>query len=242
MTVTRHAPLLNCLFAVLAFSLPLRSLADPAPSALYHQLVKAAPALDEQVLGKALMATQCAVRHGVSEARRLAVIDYSLPSSEPRLWLFDLDEGRLVLRDRVAHGKNSGLAAATEFSNIEGSHQSSIGLFRASESYRGRHGYSLRLDGLEPGINDQARQRAIVIHGADYVAQSWVEDYGRIGRSLGCPAVSQGMIREVVDNLKGGQLVFSYYPDAQWLAASEFLNCDDAQVADAGSRPASGDS
>lgn len=162
---------------------------------------------------------------------RLAVIDFSLPSSEERLWIFDLTSGKLVLRDLVAHGKNSGNLKSTAFSNIEGSHQSSIGLFQASESYRGKHGYSLRLDGLEPGINDLARQRAIVIHGADYVNDNWIRDYGRIGRSHGCPAVDQQVIQQVVDNLKGGQLVFKYYPDQKWLQSSGYLNCEAGQIA-----------
>nr|WP_246166652.1 murein L,D-transpeptidase catalytic domain family protein [Marinobacter salinexigens] len=203
-----------------------------SPTKLYSQLSAAAPNLNPAVLQKALAASSCAVAHGVASPERLAVIDFSLPSSERRLWLFDLAQGNLILRDLVAHGKNSGMETATSFSNNNGSYQSSIGLFRASESYRGSHGYSLRLDGLEPGVNDLARERAIVIHGADYVDPSWVAEYGRIGRSHGCPAVSQGAIREVVDSLKGGQLVFSYYPDPQWLSSSTFLNCDaGAQVA-----------
>ena len=132
----------------------------------------------------------------------------------------------------MAHGRNSGNLRSTRFSNVEGSHQSSIGLFQAAESYRGKHGYSLRLDGLEPGFNDLARQRAIVIHGADYVDPSWVDTYGRIGRSLGCPAVRQEIRDQVVDSLKGGQLVFKYYPDQEWLARSGLLNCGNSTVAD----------
>ncbi|MDX1756072.1 MAG: murein L,D-transpeptidase catalytic domain family protein [Marinobacter sp.] len=209
---------------------------------LYSKLANAAPNLNPEVLQSALTAYECARVHGIESSSRLAVIDFSLPSSEQRLWIFDLESQELVLRDLVAHGKNSGLASATAFSNIEGSHQSSLGLFMGSESYRGQHGYSLRLDGLEPGVNDLARQRAIVIHGADYVDQSWVAEYGRIGRSHGCPAVSQGTIREVVDNLKGGQLVFSYYPDQEWLASSAFLNCkSEARLAEADSPLGSAD-
>ncbi|SDW35560.1 L,D-transpeptidase catalytic domain [Marinobacter mobilis] len=201
-------------------------MADGLSTNLYSKLSQAAPNLNPAVLQKALAASSCAVANGVASPERLAVIDFSLPSSQRRLWLFDLTRGNLILRDLVAHGKNSGMESATAFSNNNGSYQSSIGLFRASESYLGRHGYSLRLDGLEPGVNDLARERAIVIHGADYVDTSWVEEFGRIGRSHGCPAVSQGVVREVVDSLKGGQLVFSYYPDQQWLASSAFLNCD----------------
>lgn len=233
-----------CRFSTLKLSLGLCltlfssvSVAERFDVHLYEKLSQVAPKINQNVLQKALIASECAVTNGVTIPDRLAVIDFSLPSSEQRLWLFDLDSGELVLRDRVAHGKNSGMVSATAFSNIEGSHQSSIGLFRASESYRGRHGYSLRLDGLEPGFNDLARQRAIVIHGADYVADSWVEAHGRIGRSHGCPAVSQGNIREVVDSLKGGQLVFTYYPDQEWLSSSAFLNCNaDTQLAEADSK------
>jgi len=186
----------------------------------------AAPQISDRALSSALNATQCATRYGMAEPQRLAIIDFSLPSSEKRLWIFDLAREKLVLRDLVAHGKNSGEAQASAFSNIEGSHQSSLGLFRAAETYHGKHGYSLRLDGLEDGINDQARQRAIVIHGADYVAPKWIKEHGRLGRSFGCPAVRKEIAHQVVDNLKNGQFVFSYYPDQDWAQTSSFLNCD----------------
>ena len=144
---------------------------------------------------------QCAVNNGASQARHLAVIDYSQPSTARRLWIFDLQSKRLVLRDLVAHGQNSGENFATQFSNDEGSYQSSLGLFRTQESYKGTHGYSLRMDGLEPGINDRARDRAIVIHAASYVNPLWSERQGRIGRSQGCPAVRPQVARIVVDKL-----------------------------------------
>lgn len=195
-------------------------------SQMFERLSQAAPNLNPVVLKAAFRATECAVSNGTAMPERLAVIDFSLPSSAERLWLFDLADGSLILRELVAHGRNSGDNLASAFSNIEGSHQSSIGLFRAAESYSGAHGYSLRLDGLEPGFNDLARQRAIVIHGADYVEPGWVAKYGRIGRSHGCPAVDRDVIKTVVDNLKGGQLVFKYYPDEEWLQASTYLNCD----------------
>lgn len=226
MTVRRNsifAQILTGLIIILGSS---HSVAGPLGEQLYQKLKDAAPEMSQVVLEQALGATSCAVSHGIDMPRRLAVIDFSLPSSQQRLWIFDLQSGELVLRDLVAHGKNSGELNATTFSNRDGSFQSSIGLFQAAESYEGRHGYSLRLDGLEPGINDLARQRAIVIHGADYVDESWVNNYGRIGRSHGCPAVRQGVVKEVVDNLKGGQLVFTYYPDQEWLSSSSFLHCD----------------
>ena len=193
--------------------------------ALISRLADQAPDLDPQVLTAAVSAMECAVAGGVDPAERLAVIDFSLPSTEQRLWIFDLLEQRLVLQDLVAHGQGSGDNLASRFSNIEGSHQSSIGLFRTQESYFGRHGYSLRMDGLEPGFNDLARQRAIVIHSADYVDPSWISRHGRIGRSHGCPAVRPEVGDMVVDSLKGGQFMFSWYPDDHWLATSELINC-----------------
>ncbi|AXS81733.1 murein L,D-transpeptidase catalytic domain family protein [Marinobacter sp. Arc7-DN-1] len=219
------------LFAAVWAVLPVSSFAASLDDKLLDQLSGAAPKLDRTVLKTAFKASRCAVSSGVEMPQRLAVIDFSLPSSEERLWIFDLEKGELLLRDLVAHGKNSGNFEPTEFSNVEGSHQSSIGLFQARESYYGKHGYAVRLDGLEPGINDHARQRAIVIHGADYVSDSWVSKYGRIGRSHGCPAVDNQAIRQVVDNLKGGQLVFKYYPDQEWLHSSGFLKCDNTTLA-----------
>ncbi|WP_193075090.1 murein L,D-transpeptidase catalytic domain family protein [Pseudomonas sp. FME51] len=192
---------------------------------LASTLATQAPELNPQVLLTAVSAMQCAVNSGAEPAKRLAVIDFSLPSTEQRMWIFDLQARTLVLQDLVAHGQGSGDNLASNFSNIEGSHQSSIGLFRTQESYFGKHGYSLRMDGLEPGINDLARQRAIVIHPADYVDPSWIERHGRIGRSHGCPAVRPEVASMVVDSLKGGQFMFSWYPDDHWLATSSFINC-----------------
>lgn len=218
------------LLALLA-GLPSPSFSATMNDELLARLSSTAPMLDQTVLKSAFAAASCAVSHGIEVPERLAVIDFSMPSSEKRMWIFDLEKGELILKDLVAHGKNSGNFKSTSFSNVEGSYQSSIGLFQARESYFGKHGYSLRLDGLEPGINDHARDRAIVIHGADYVDETWVSKYGRIGRSHGCPAVDNDVIKEVVDNLKGGQLVFKYYPDQTWLHSSSFLNCASKSVA-----------
>lgn len=203
---------------------PLLAHAAPADNQ-FNSLARVSPGLDRDVLRHALAAMQCAVNNGAAPARRLAVIDYSQPSTERRLWLFDLDKRRLILRDFVAHGRHSGENFATEFSNTLGSYQSSLGLFRTAESYRGRHGYSLRMDGLEPGINDLARERAIVIHAADYVNPALVASQGRIGRSLGCPAVRPEIARMVIDQLKGGQFMFAWYPDQNWMRSSAYLNC-----------------
>lgn len=192
-----------CLAAgLLVFAAPLWA-ATATYQPMVDSLARLAPKLDRQVLTHAVAAMQCAVNNGAGAAQRLAVIDYSLPSSEKRLWIFDLEREQLLLEDLVAHGQKSGDNHATRFSNAVGSHQSSIGLFRTAESYSGKHGYSLRMDGLEPGINDRARERAIVIHPADYVNPSWIATQGRIGRSQGCPAVRPEVARMVVDRLQG---------------------------------------
>lgn len=199
--------------------------AASAPPPLFDSLTRAAPGLDRQVLEHALAAMQCALKHGAEPAQRLAVIDYAQPSTARRLWIFDLQQPRLLLRDFVAHGRLSGENFATRFSNTLGSYQSSLGLFRTAESYSGKHGYSLRMDGLEPGVNDRARERAIVIHAAAYVDPRLAQSQGRIGRSLGCPAVRPEVARMVVDQLKGGQFIFAWYPDQDWLQGSAYLNC-----------------
>ena len=122
---------------------------------LAHTLERLAPDANRQVLQLAAGALSCAT----TQARRLAVIDYSLPSTTPRLWVFDLAGQKLLFKELVSHGRGSGGARAHQFSNIPESHQSSLGLFRTLNPYQGRNGYSLRLEGLEPGINDRAYER-----------------------------------------------------------------------------------
>ncbi len=220
-----------CAAGLWLFSSPVLASGSPAYQPLLDSLSRAAPGLNKEALRHAVAAMQCAVNNGAEPAQRLAVIDYSLPSTARRLWIFDLKRQRVLLRDFVAHGRQSGENHATRFSNREGSHQSSLGLFRTAESYQGKHGYSLRMDGLEPGINDRARERAIVIHSASYVDPRLVRSQGRIGRSLGCPAVRPEVGRMVVDQLKGGQFMFSWYPDRRWLQNSAYLNCKPQRVA-----------
>lgn len=191
---------------------------------LQARLSAAAPALDRKVLTLALEARACAARdHAVG--RRLAVIDYSQPSTDVRMWVFDLVDGRLLHAEHVAHGRGSGDALPTVFSDVEGSFQTSLGLFAMAETYIGQNGYSLRMDGLEPGFNGHARERLIVMHGADYVDPVRAQTQGRLGRSWGCPAVRSAVAREVIDALKGGQLLFAYADDAAWLAGSLLLHC-----------------
>jgi hypothetical protein len=180
--------------------------------------------LERRIFELALNAASCAVRSGSIDAlATLTVIDYSRPSTEKRLWVFDLKARALLYEELVAHGRGSGENIATSFSNVPESHQSSLGLFRTENSYVGRNGYSLRLQGLDAGFNDHAYDRAIVMHGAPYVSDDFARTQGRLGRSLGCPALREGIAREVIDTVKGSGLVFAYYPDPAWLTRSKYL-------------------
>lgn len=195
---------------------------------LADELTRAAPAANPKVLQLAARAAECARRQGLLDGfNHLAVIDYSLPSTQPRLWVFDVARGRLMFQELVAHGRNTGEGRAERFSNVEGSKMSSIGLYQTAETYYGSNGYSLRLRGLDPGFNDNALSRAIVMHGAPYVSQAIADRLGRLGRSWGCPAVRQEVARTVIDTLKGGALLFAYYPDRHWLGGSPFFKCGD---------------
>jgi hypothetical protein len=147
------------------------------------------------------------------------------------LWVFDLRSHRLLYREWVAHGSGSGGNLPTHFSNEDGSHASSVGLFVTGATYMGRNGYSLRMDGLEPGFNDAAMDRAIVMHGADYVNAAADKALGRLGRSWGCPALRSAVARPIIDVMKDGQFVFAYYPEQAWLARSALLHCPAAQLA-----------
>ena len=204
-----------------------------------ERLQQVAPDLAPKVLALALRASACAVRSGfAADVSKLAVIDYSRPSTDRRLWVFDVKSAKLLFAEHVAHGQASGENMTRHFSNLEGSHQSSLGLFLTSDTYLGENGYSLNLDGLEPGINDRARERRIVMHGAAYVDPSRARDQGRLGRSHGCPALRPAVAGQVIDALKGGHLLFAYYPDTKWIDRSPFLNCGDVDTR-TGSRNAS---
>jgi hypothetical protein len=180
--------------------------------------------IETDVFDLALNAASCAVKSGaVKNPGTLTVIDYSRPSTAKRLWVFDLRSRELLYEELVAHGQGSGANMATQFSNEPETHRTSLGLFVTADTYVGKNGYSLRLDGLDRGVNDNARERAIVMHGAPYVSEAFVKANGRLGRSWGCPAVSELVARKMIDTVKGGGLVFSYYPDAEWLKNSKYL-------------------
>lgn len=183
-----------------------------------------APNINISVLRLSLNAYTKVRKKGLDAKQLLTVIDYSKPSSEKRLWVFDLKHGRTLFNTWVSHGRNSGGSRPQYFSNSPGSLKSSIGVFVTDNGpYMGGNGYSLRLRGLERGINDNAYRRDIVIHGAWYVNESTIRQYGQVGRSWGCPAVSDRMAKSLIDTIKQNTVLFAYYPDRNWLAHSPFL-------------------
>jgi hypothetical protein len=188
-------------------------------------LASLAPDLDPAVLDRALAALECASDPGISDARVFAVIDYARPSTERRLWIFDRTQGLLLHHALVAHGVGSGENQAVRFSNQYGTLASSLGLFRAAETYQGRNGYSMRLDGLDPGVNDRARLRTIVVHGAKYVSESYIAQHGQLGQSEGCPAVEVSKAREMIDALKDGGALYASGNDAAWLEGELRRDC-----------------
>lgn len=153
----------------------------------------------------------------------LTIVDFSLPSVKKRMWVLDMESKRVLFNTYVAHGQNTGLNMATKFSNINSSHQSSLGFYLTAETYIGKHGLSLRLDGLEKGFNSNARERYIVIHGADYATSSFIERVGRLGRSYGCPAVPKKLSKEIITEIKEKSCFFIYYPSEKYLENSRFL-------------------
>ena len=211
----------------LALAAPPQADRDPAgswASAILRQTATLRPA----VLELALAAYAQAEEKGQVQRPRLTVIDYELPSYEKRMWVIDMTSGRVLHEEWVAHGMGSptgsggDMERALSFSNQCGTRKSSLGLFRTAETYHGQHGYSLRLDGLESGVNDAARERTIVVHPADYVTSERAEQH-MVGRSWGCPAVRPEVSRQLIDDIRDGSLVFTYFPDDGWLQRSPYL-------------------
>jgi L,D-transpeptidase catalytic domain len=218
-------------FCLLWNALPLA--AAPAPpassSTQLAALLKLAPQLAPQALEAALTALKRVVATGAKvRSDIVTIIDYSKPSSEHRLWVFDLAHTRLLFDELAAHGKNSGDSQAMRFSNVPDSLMTSLGVFITRETYIGKHGLSLRLEGLEKGFNDNSLARAIVIHAADYVSDSIASAKGRIGRSWGCPAVRPAISGPLIQTLQGGTLVLAYYPDNNWMRNSKLAGLDRA--------------
>jgi hypothetical protein len=154
----------------------------------------------------------------------ITIVDYSKPSCEKRLYVLDINEGRMLFQTLVAHGRNSGYVYAKDFSNAASSLKTSLGFYITADTYTGSNGYSLKLQGCERGINDKAMERAIVLHGAEYATEDFLHHNGYLGRSHGCPAVPEQLSRKIIDVIKKGSCMFLYYPAKKYTRHSKILN------------------
>lgn len=196
--------------------------------AIYHSidfLNQEKPDLD--VFARALSGYgQLSAMGKLSDKQVITIIDFRKASAENRMWIIDLENRRLLKYSLVAHGRNSGEDYAKQFSNVPNSNKSSLGFYITGSTYTGKHGLSLKLNGVEKGINDNAESRAIVMHAADYVSETFIKKVGRLGRSLGCPAVPVETHREIISEIAGGTCLFIYYPEESYLAKTAFGSPD----------------
>lgn len=194
---------------------------DNSLLALYKELKLEDHSLDYSLFEKAM----CGMRQ-VSPKRSdvLSIIDFTKPSTVKRLYVIDLRLRRLAYRSYVSHGRNSGDLYATSFSNRHGSYKSSLGFYRTDKAYSGKNGFSLRLIGLEKGINDQALSRDLEIHGASYCDPSLIKRIGRLGRSYGCPTLPQELVKPIIDTIKDGSILYIYANDPTYLSSSHLSN------------------
>ena len=194
-------------------------------SALFSELHLSEAGLNQRVFLSALRGLQNLDEKGVIRKDNIiTIVDFSQPSDRKRLYVLDLENKRILFNTMVAHGKNSGALWTRSFSNQTSSLKSSPGFYVTEDTYVGENGYSLRLDGLEKNINDNAHNRAIVMHGAPYVDQSAVNSLGFLGRSWGCPAVPVSKHKAIINTIKGGTCLFIYSPDKNYQERSTILN------------------
>ena len=154
----------------------------------------------------------------------LSIVDFSLPSSKKRLFILDMTNFKVLFNTYVAHGRNSGKEYANQFSNENESYKSSLGFYVTGDTYSGNHGFSLRLEGEESGINDNALNRGVVMHSAWYVDESIVKSQGYIGRSQGCPAIPESLHKPIIEKIKNGTCLFLYSPDLNYINHSKILH------------------
>lgn len=193
-------------------------------SRLYDQLQLSDIGLRSEVFFKALSGWKILDdKHCIGKSNLLSIADMSQSSNSKRLYVIDLAAGRVLFNTYVAHGRNSGEEFAQNFSNKPESFQSSLGFYLTEGTYNGAHGLSMKLKGLEKGINDDAEQRGIVMHGAPYVSKEFIDQFGRLGRSQGCPAVPEDQCSPIVNSIKDGSCFFMFYPDSSYFNMSELF-------------------
>ena len=161
---------------------------------------------------------------GKVENTTLTIVDFSFSSTKERMWVIDMENKKVVLQTLVSHGMNSGTEYAKSFSNQNESFKSSLGFFITGETYNGKHGISLKLDGQEYGLNDNARERAVVVHGADYVSKKLANRQGYIGRSQGCPAVAPEVAKKLINTIKNKSVLFIYHPTRMYVNKSRLVS------------------
>ena len=194
-------------------------------SSVFYKFPELRNKISSKVLSAALAGYSALKEQGkVTRDGILTVIDFDRPSVDERLFVIDVNQGKLLYSALVAHGSGSGENYAQSFSNVPGSRQSSLGFFTTGQTYDGKNGYSLRLQGLESGLNDNAESRSIVIHGADYVSYDFIKKHGRLGRSEGCPALSFDAFQQVIDLIKGGSCLFIYHDGKDVISKSTILS------------------
>ena len=208
---------------------PIQAKADPtknSASEIYSSInFENSNTLNPEVFYKALLGFNNLKKAGKlpEDSHLISIGDFSLSSTQKRFWVIDLEKKKVLFNTLVAHGKNTGEEFAQKFSNTESSYQSSLGFYVTETTYNGSNGYSLKLLGMDPGYNDAALQRAIVMHGADYVSDDFIRSQKRIGRSWGCPAVPRALAEPIINTIKGQNCLFIYYPDQQYLSKSKWL-------------------
>lgn len=207
------------------------SLLESTTRVLYISLGAEAQGLRFEVFQKALTGYLNLKQSGrlAGNQQRLTVIDFDLPSTEKRLWVLDLNTHKVLFHTLVAHGHNSGENEATSFSNTDQSNMSSLGFYVTGQQYEGKHGHSLRLQGVDEGFNTNAAARSVVMHGADYVSENFIKQHGRLGRSLGCPALPLDQYSQIIDAVHGGSCLFLNKSNAGY--ASKYLNPEAAMMA-----------
>jgi hypothetical protein len=192
---------------------------------LYDSLRLESMGLKRQVFEYALKGFNFMRERGMlGDKEIISIVDFSKPSSVKRLFIIDLQNVKVLFKTYVAHGSKSGKEFANQFSNVLSSNKSSLGFYETLNTYVGGNGYSLRLQGMEQGINDNANKRSIVLHGAGYVDERLIHSQGYIGRSWGCPAVPQALHRSIIDKIKNGTCLFIFSPDSKYLSNSKILN------------------
>jgi hypothetical protein len=215
--------MVHALFTLASLAVALGASPDSAAVREIHDSIATPAGLTPAVWQMAQSAYRQARDQGVAQRQFLAVIDYSKPSGQKRLWVVNMHDGEVIAYAHVAHGKGSGMDTPFKFSNRMQSNASSIGVFVTGPSYWGDRGLSLRLNGLEPGINDRVLDRGVVLHGSRYVSPEIAATQGRVGRSLGCPAVSEEVALQLVPMLEGGAVLFAWYPEPTWIERTRWI-------------------